>query len=94
MRHTKELRPKQKETLKLLIKNSDIFRVRTRAQAIILSSNKYSVEEISKFYEVDRDSVSSWIDKWEKNGVDGLYDGKKSGRPSKIFPDLKKRLNL
>jgi len=84
---------KEKKELKLLMKESDISRVRTRAHAIILSSNGYSIEEISKIYEADRDSVSSWLQRWEHLSFNGLYDEAKSGRPPEVFQDIKKNKN-
>ena len=66
-----ELKEKEKKELKLLMKESDISRVRIRAHAIILSSNGYSIQEISNIYEVDRDSVSSWLKRWENYSFNG-----------------------
>ncbi len=84
------LKAHEKKELKLLMKESDISRVRIRAHAIILSSNGYSIEEISKIYENDRDAVSSWLQRWEEKSFSGLYDNEKSGRPPTIFPNIKK----
>ena len=47
--------------------------------------------QISKFYDVDRDSVSSWFNRWEKDGVEGLSDLPKEGRPPLLFKDIKKK---
>ena len=85
-----ELKEKEKKELKLLMKESDISRVRIRAHAVILSSNGYSIEEISNIYEVDRDSVSSWLKRWENYSFNGLYDNDRPGRPPEVFSDIKK----
>jgi transposase len=34
-------------------------------------------------YQVDRDTVSSWLTKWEHTGVESLDDHPRGGRPSK-----------
>ncbi len=83
----------EKKELKHLMKESGINRVRIRAHAILLSSNGYSIEEISKIYESDRDAVSSWLQRWEQKSFSGLYDDGKSGRPPEIFSDIKKNQN-
>lgn len=94
MKTISRLTREEKKELKLLMRESDIARIRTRAHAIILSSNGYSIEEISKIYEVDRDTVSSWLNRWEKQSFNGLYDAEKSGRPPEVFSDIKKKLRL
>ena len=71
------------------MKESDIARIWTRSHAVILSSNGYSIEEISKIYEVDRDTISSWLKRWEEQSFNGLYDEEKSGRPPEVFSDIK-----
>lgn len=80
-----------KSELKLIMKESDIPRVRMRSHAVILSSNGYSIEEISKIYEIDRDTVSSWLKRWEERSFNGLYDEKKTGRPPEVYQDIKKK---
>ena len=41
-------------------------RVRTRVHAIILSAKDYEINEIADIFLVKRDTVSSWIDNWQK----------------------------
>lgn len=57
------------------------FRVRNRSHAILLSYEQYSIAEIAKICRVDRDTVSSWIDKWNAFKFEGLEDEEKPGRP-------------
>lgn len=57
------------------------FRVRNRSQAILLSSEKFSVAEIARICRVDRDTVSHWIANWNEFGFEALADNEKSGRP-------------
>lgn len=90
MKYIESLTANEKKELKLLMRESDISRVRIRAHVIILSFNKYSIEEISKIYEVDRDTISSWLTRWKEKSFSGLYDEEKSGRPPVICEDIKK----
>jgi transposase len=43
-----------------------------------------TIKAIVKIYQVDRDTVSSWIKTWEHSGVERLYDKPRCGRPSKL----------
>jgi transposase len=62
-------------------------RARVRAHRILLSSRHVTIKEIVKIYQVDRDTVSSWIKKWEQTGVESLYEKPRCGRPSKLTPE-------
>lgn len=54
------------------------FRVRNRSQAILLSFQKYPVDEIAQICRVHRTTICIWIDKW--NAHQRLEDKKRSGR--------------
>ena len=60
---------------------SNNFRVRNRSHAILLSFQKYSIDEIAKICQVHRTTVSIWIDNWNEFGAIGLEDGERTGRP-------------
>lgn len=66
--------------LEQLWHSSDNFRLRNRSQAILLSFQKVSIDEIAKICQVGRDAVSRWLQKWETSGEEGLKDEPKSGR--------------
>jgi transposase len=61
--------------------SSEKFRVRNRAHAILLSSQRYSIDEIASICGVHRTAVSRWLDRFEELGVAGLADLPKEGRP-------------
>lgn len=77
----KELKEEEKEKLKKMMKEDGSSRVRMRAHSIILSNRGYSIDEIANIYEVDRDTVSIWLNNWEEIGYEALKDLPKSGRP-------------
>jgi transposase len=70
--------------LEQLWQTSDNFRLRNRSQAILLSFQKVSMDEIAKICQVGRDAVSRWIKKWETTGEAGLKDEPKSGRRPRL----------
>lgn len=77
--------PISKETeqkLNEIYKNSDTFRLRQRAHAILLSARGYKLEQLQDILQVDRDTLSVWIDRFEAKGIEGLSDLPRSGRPS------------
>ena len=55
------------------------FRVRNRSQAILLSFQKYPVDEIARICRVHRTTIGIWIDLW--NAHQRLEDKERSGRP-------------
>ena len=74
-----ELSEEQREELRGLMKTSN-EQIRKRAHAVLLSSRGYSVDRIADIYEVDRDTVSHWLDRWEDDGTTGLHDQEGRGR--------------
>ena len=61
--------------------NSENFRVRNRSHAILLSFQKYPINEIAKICGVHRNAVSRWINRWNEFGLKGVADVEKKGRP-------------
>jgi transposase len=62
-------------------RKSENFRVRNRSHAILLSFEKYPIDEIARICGVHRNAVSRWIDRWNEFGLKGLSDVEKNGRP-------------
>lgn len=69
-----------------LYKNDLTHRVRQRSHIILMKNKKFSINDISKIVDLDRDTVSRVIDNWNSEGINGLYDNKRSGRP-KFFSE-------
>jgi len=66
------------------MKNDASHRARMRAHGLLLSSEGITIKAIAKIYHVDRDTVSTWIKKWEKHGDKSLHDQPRSGRPTTL----------
>lgn len=60
---------------------SENFRVRNRAHAILLSFEKYPIDEIAVICGVHRNTLCRWIERWNECGLKGLRDVEKEGRP-------------
>lgn len=59
---------------------SDSLRISRRSHAILLSFQKYPIDEIAKICRVHRTTVGIWIDNWNEFGNKGLEDSERSGR--------------
>src|SRR6266705_2330268 len=89
VRYVRPLTESQRHTLAAIMKHDAIPRARVRAHGILLSSQGMRIKEIAKIYQVDRDTVATWIKKWEQSGMASLYDKPRSGRPPKLTPEEK-----
>ncbi len=81
MRYVCPLTEQQRALLESTRKNDASHRARMRAHGLLLSSEGITIKAIAKIYHVDRDTVSTWIKKWEKHGDKSLHDQPRSGRP-------------
>src|SRR3989442_1505823 len=89
VRYVCPLTENQRHTLAEIMKHDARPRARVRAHGILLSSQGMRIKEIAKIYQVDRDTVATWIKKWEQSGIASLYDKPRSGRPPKLTPEEK-----
>lgn len=60
-----------------------VGRVALRAQMVLLSDRGLSVPEIANIHECGSDVVRTWLHRYEREGVAGLEDEQRSGRPPK-----------
>lgn len=54
---------------------------RCRAHAILLSTKRMSIAEISLILGVTYETINAWIDRWNQQGREGIFDGEHPGRP-------------
>jgi transposase len=87
VRYVRPLTDSQRHTLAAIMKHDATPRARVRAHGILLSAQGMKIKDIAKIYQVDRDTVATWIKKWEQTGVASLYDKPRSGRPPKLTLD-------
>ncbi len=60
-----------------------VGRVALRAQMVLLSGRGYSVPQIARIHDSGMDVVRTWLHRYEEQGVAGLEDEPRSGRPPK-----------
>lgn len=51
---------------------------------MLLSADGYKLKELSEIFDVCRQTASTWLHAWEDNGICGLLDDPRSGRPCKL----------
>ncbi len=89
MRFIKDLSTEEKILLKNIHKTSHTHASRRRASAILLSHKGYTLNELSKIFDICRQTAASWLNAWAKDGESALSDKPRSGRPFKLLPDIK-----
>jgi predicted ArsR family transcriptional regulator len=76
----------EKASLEVMLKNTKTLCERNRIHGVILSSRGKTVDEISDFLLVSQRTVRRALDRFEKDGLEGLKEKKHLGRPPKIPP--------
>jgi transposase len=79
-----QLTPAQESALKHLYRQTADADLRSRCQMILLSAQGHTTVQIAEFTFFDQDTVLFWFDRYEAEGLSGLYDRPRSGRPPKM----------
>src|SRR5215211_562421 len=66
-----------------LLARTEVGRVGERIHTVLLSSRGYSVPQVAASFDCDEATVRTWLTRFEADGVDGLRDRPRSGRPPK-----------
>jgi len=62
------------------------YRVAKRIHAVVLNMEGQTSIEISDILKAPRSKVSLWLQNYEIQGVEGLLEGQRSGRPCELTP--------
>ena len=73
---------------------AELPRVGVRAKVILLSAERVAIPEIMRRVRVSRPTVTSWLARFERSSVSGLLTRPRSGRPSKVTPDLLRHITM
>jgi len=82
-RYIRELSAAERDVLRQLYRETKDADLRTRSQMLLLSAEGHSVGEIAQLTFFDEDSVLYWFNRYEAEGLTGLEDRPRSGRPPK-----------
>jgi transposase len=75
-----QLTPEQRMELLVLARQA-VGRVSERAHFVLASDRGKSVPEIAEFMGYSAETVSSWLERYRAEGIAGLEDDPRSGRP-------------
>ena len=70
-----------KQLLEISQNNKSPNRTKMRAEALRLSNHGWKVDKIAEYFDWHSQTVRELIQRWREQGVRGLYDQPKSGRP-------------
>lgn len=68
------------------------YRVAKRLQAIVLNAEGRTSCELAAVLKAPRSKISEWLSRYQAQGVEGLLEGYRSGRPSELHPEQRKQL--
>jgi len=87
------LSEEQKVELDELYRKTEVPRVRTRAQMVLLSAEKkLKVDEIAEIVRESSVTVLRWLHRYMAEGIQGLLDAPRAGRSSILTDEFRKRL--
>lgn len=66
-------------------------RQRRRAQALLGHHRGQSLTQLATFYAVRYATVHAWVKAWRDDGLAGLAEGPRSGRPPQVHAAAKKK---
>ena len=84
MKNIINLTPKDIEELENIIKYSDKFRARKRAESLLLSNKGNSVNEIVELLDLKHQAIWKWFRNFKKDGIECLHEKPGRGRPSPL----------
>jgi transposase len=83
----------QQAALEQLYRKTDLPRVRTRAQIVLLSAEQgLKAEEISKIVRESAVTVLCWLKRYIAEGSEGLLDAPRVGRSATVTEEFRKQL--
>ena len=87
------LSEEQKAELDELYRKTEVPRVRTRAQMVLLSAEKkLKADEIADIVRESSVTVLRWLHRYMAEGIQGLVDAPRAGRSTILTDEFRKRL--
>ncbi len=92
MRFIRDLNPETRKLLERIARYSKYHQTRQRAECLILSYKKFSINQLICIFGVSRKTIYNWFTRWENEGLLGLYNNKGRGRKSKFTASQKEKI--
>ena len=68
------------------------YRVATRLHAVALNMEGKSAPEIAELFKVHRTKVCQWFQRWHEDGIKGMLEGHRPGRPERLSQEQRQTL--
>ena len=88
-------KPTEKELIELdeLYRHTKQARMRTRAQAILLAAEQQlTAPQIAQIVRKDDQTVRNWLKRYNAEGINGLFDTPRPGKPTKVTAAYREQL--
>lgn len=82
----------QAKLLERIYRQSRHHQVRQRAHGLLLIHRGIKVEELPKIFQVSSKTLYNWINKWESEGLVGLYNKPGRGRKPTFNPEQREQI--
>ncbi|PEN04479.1 hypothetical protein CRI93_14960 [Longimonas halophila] len=93
MSHRTIRQPSDEERSELKrIKREEVGRVAMRAHMMLLSDRGLSAFDIADLHDVTHPTVYKWMDRFDEEGPEGLFDREREGRPRKIDDEVEREI--
>jgi len=92
MKFVKQLSDDESVTLQNCMLNHKNSYCRMRAHSVLLSARGYKINQIADIYDVVRNTVTTWLNAWESDGIVFIYDTPKQGRPKKLTEEEQQKI--
>jgi transposase len=89
------LHPSTYQRLTRLSKEADrdgAYRVAKRLRAVVMNSDGHTSGELAEILQAPRSKVSEWLQRYQTEGIDGLLEGVRSGRPAELTAKQQQQL--
>ena len=68
------------------------YRVATRLHAVALNMEGKNAPDIAELLKVHRTKVCQWFHRWEEDGIKGMLEGHRPGRPERLSKEQRQTL--
>ena len=94
VRSHQKLNPETSKMLWRIYRHSNNYRVRTRAQCILLMDSEYTIQELIIILGVNRKTIYNWKNNWLEYKLVGLYSRVGRGRKKILNSEQKEQIKL
>lgn len=93
-RYIRTLNDKEVKALRAGMKSKKGYQFIHRCQAILLSHKGQTVNELTIVFEVGKNTIYQWLDRYEKDGILGLQNKPGRGRKAVLRIDNKEHVKV